>query len=305
MTATLPRPATVDVEGSARILRGLAVPFGVPTVVADRLPDGAILLSRESWDAESFVGLDASVPLLTGHDTTRPLGRIDRMWIGPTGLEIEGTLVGSASELDGTRERVGAGVLAALSIGFINNDRLDRWTKPTSRSGLPSVLRRGARVREISLVLWPAFDGAKVTGIRNRSERQAWSDQVLGEFRQRKAREQAAHDEAQARIRDRMRVQLLTLRAECQIVDRRLAAQRERQATAPPRPAPTPATLDADPDPLELPPLPADPGDHATEAQRFQHNIDLERWCIRARAVHLGQPDPGPVPRTGIRHLGM
>jgi phage head maturation protease len=84
-------------------------------------------------------------------------------------VEVEAELLGSNEELESIRRRAGGGILAALSVGFVPNRSADVWHKPDARSGLPHVVRRGVEIREVSLVLWPAYDRARVTGIYART----------------------------------------------------------------------------------------------------------------------------------------
>src|SRR3954451_24484990 len=92
----------VPVEGSARIVRGLLIPFDRVTVVGDRL-DGQIVVMREVFDRDS-VDLDQRlIPLLLSHDPAHPIGRVDRLWPSGRGIEMEATLVGSSQELEGVR----------------------------------------------------------------------------------------------------------------------------------------------------------------------------------------------------------
>jgi HK97 family phage prohead protease len=170
MSATAPAMHTVEIEDGGRILRAIAVPYGAETVVIGPDKRGAPLAHRELFDGESIrdVGALFGKPLLVGHDQTRPTGRVLSSRSTGRGLEIEAELLGSDQELESIRRRAAGGVLSHLSIGFLPNPKRDEWHKP-DRSGLPLVLRRGVTVREISLVLWPAFDGARVLGIHART----------------------------------------------------------------------------------------------------------------------------------------
>ncbi len=67
--------STIRIEGSARIVRGLLVPYSRPTVVADRADDGSVLVCREVFDEQSVILPRHQVPLLVSHDASRPIGR--------------------------------------------------------------------------------------------------------------------------------------------------------------------------------------------------------------------------------------
>jgi HK97 family phage prohead protease len=187
MSATAPTMHTVEIEEGGRILRAIAVPYGAETVVIGPGRRGEAMAHRESFDAESILHVGAlfGKPLLVGHDQTRPTGRVLSSRSTERGLEIEAELLGSDQELESIRRRAAGGVLSHLSIGFLPDRKRDIWHKPDA-TGLPLVLRRGAQVREVSLVLWPAFDGARVLGIHARTAaavaRKASSDATIAEI---------------------------------------------------------------------------------------------------------------------------
>lgn len=191
----LDAPITVAVEGTAKILRGVAVPYGKPTVVGDRDPSGNVVVYRERFDKHSVAAIPRTmIPLLQSHDETRPIGKVTSMWHADTGLQLEAELVGSSSEIESVREKVGHGVMSSLSIGFYSDPSLDVWEQATTPGALPSVTRRGVKIRECSLVIWPAYPQARITALRNRTERQLESDKIIGEHRARKEAERAELD---------------------------------------------------------------------------------------------------------------
>lgn len=232
MTA-LDDPVTITVEGSARIVRGVLIPYNRPTIVGDRLSDGSTMFYEERFDQASCIMPTTAIPLLQSHDESRPVGKVKRMWHDDSGLQIEAELVGSSNEIDGLRERIGHNLLTGLSVGFICDPKSDDWRQATTPGKLPRVTRRGARIREASLVLWPAYSDARVTAIRNRTEMQRQSDQLIAEYHARKQARQAELMEyvnevrAQNNIRraeqharsERVKAEIAQLRKECDLHD--------------------------------------------------------------------------------------
>jgi HK97 family phage prohead protease len=160
----------VVIEPDGRIIRGVALPYGEVAYVIGPGRRGEVMAHGEKFDQESIahVGSMFGRPILLSHDESRPIGRVLSTRSTAAGLEVEGELLGAAVELESIRARAAGGILSHFSIGFIPNRKLDVWEKP-DRSGLPLVRRRGAVVREISLVLWPAYDSARVQGIHART----------------------------------------------------------------------------------------------------------------------------------------
>ena len=160
---------TVDHEGS--VLRGLAVPWGERTVVSGAAPGRGRIVHEEVFDTESIqnVGALYGKPLLIGHDSARPVGKIRLSRSTEKGLEIEADLVAADVELEGIRRRLEAGLQSGLSVGFIPDSSSDQWYKPVAQGRLPRVVRRNAEIREVSLVMWPAYASAGVSGIHKRT----------------------------------------------------------------------------------------------------------------------------------------
>jgi HK97 family phage prohead protease len=266
----------VPVEGSARIVRGLLIPFDRVTVVGDRI-DGHLVVMREVFDAQSVDLDDRLIPLLLAHDDAHPIGRVDRLWQSGRGVEMEATLVGSSQELDGVRERAGHGVMSGLSIAFRSDDRRDVWTAPTYEGGLPLVRRRGVRIREASLVTFPAYDVARIDTIRNRTEHQLESDTIIADFR---ARREKAETQARAQRTARQH----ELRAIVDQLRRTAPVIPTREAP----PAPSPVTVAPLPpvmlEPL-VPDLPPEPGPDADEYARYEYQRAVDDWLGHVRDV--------------------
>ncbi|HKE72472.1 MAG TPA: HK97 family phage prohead protease [Acidimicrobiales bacterium] len=265
MTA-LDTAVTITVEGSAKILRGTLVPYGRPALIADRDGAGKLMIYRERWDADSAAIPTELVPLLQTHDDSRPIGKVTRLWSDASGLQLEAELVGSSSEIDGLRERIGHGVLTGLSVGFFSDGTADQWEAASRPGGVPTVLRRRAQVREASLCVWPAYDKARVTALRNRTEQQAASDQLVAEHRERRGRERAEVERIVAERRaDKERWHLESERLKAEALARRAEHEPDRHAEPPP-----PVAVDPIDDPV------------------FQLRI--------AAAMHDQRTDPGPYP---------
>jgi HK97 family phage prohead protease len=163
--------AEVTVEPGGLVLRGVAVPWGEATVVVSPSPRGGSIVHEELFDERSVPDIGAMFgrPVLLNHDDGRPVGRIRLSKSTGRGLEIEADLVGGDEEIESIRRRLAAGLQAGLSIGFFPDRDADEWRQPATRGGLPLVVRRGVEIRETSLVVWPAYAGAGVTGVHVRT----------------------------------------------------------------------------------------------------------------------------------------
>lgn len=161
------------VETDGRVLSGVAVPYGQTAVVSGSNGSGGRIVHAELWDESSIIKPGAGLPLLMSHNDAVPIGQLRKSRAIPgRGLEIEAELVGSDIELEGIRRKVESGLVAALSVGFVPDPGADVWTAPARRGELPLVLRRNAKLREISLVVWPAFNQAVIQSIRVRTKAQ-------------------------------------------------------------------------------------------------------------------------------------
>ncbi len=165
MTTTAAEMPLPRVELEADDVHVLITAWGTATV-GDRAPDGTVMLYREQWDADSFEPVTATrTRLLVAHDAARAVGVLTTIKPTDAGLEGWGRLVGSTSAKAHTRELVREGLHSAASVAFTPNNDHDIWTRPTTRNGLPTVTRRGARVREASLVWQGAVPGSRVLEI--------------------------------------------------------------------------------------------------------------------------------------------
>jgi HK97 family phage prohead protease len=155
----------VAVEPGGAVFRGLAVPFYQSAIVVE--PDNRLV--AEQFDPQSITELPANIPLLISHRRDEPpAGIIDTAAVTAYGLGVEGRLIGTDDELDGWRKRFAAGLMSSLSIGFVADGR-QQWQRPQHRGDPPLVIRRGVRIIEISLVSWPAYTGAGIASLNQRT----------------------------------------------------------------------------------------------------------------------------------------
>jgi phage head maturation protease len=189
--------SSVAVAAEPSILAMRLVPFGAPQLVADYI-DGRSVIYFEEWDAHSFGPTPERLPLLRSHDSTRPIGWLEHMSLKSDGLDGEARLVGSSAEIANTRELIRADLLSNVSIGFVPNSVEDLWMRGGRRDRPPTVKRRGARLREVSLVLEAALTGARVSEVRSytvaEAERREQHRQRDEEFRQYKLERRAEAD---------------------------------------------------------------------------------------------------------------
>ena len=161
MTA-LSRSFTTDLEvrsdGDGRTIQGIVVPYGQTAKVSDGGPSYSERFQRGAFSKylrEKPVDRFA-LRLLSQHDANKPLGRAVDM------VETDAGLLGSFRVSDTAHGRdqlelVRDGVLGAFSVGFI--------PMQAKRDGSITV-RTEVALREVSLVTFPAYEGAVVTGLR-------------------------------------------------------------------------------------------------------------------------------------------
>ena len=160
MTATAPTTTGAVDEGSPRVLRGVAVQFNQPTVVAD-IVAGKVVVCTETFDQLSFTTLPAKVPLRLSHNRAQPTGwavpRVER-----DGVHFEARLAGGPAHIAHAVELIREELLSGISIGFVASAD-DVWRKGPTADSLPHVTRRNAELHEISLVDQPAYASARVS----------------------------------------------------------------------------------------------------------------------------------------------
>ena len=158
----LSRSYTTELEvrsdGDGRTIQGIVVPYGQTAKVSDGGPSYQERFQRGAFSkylSEKPVDRFA-LRLLSQHDANRPLGRAVDM------VETDAGLMGSFRVSDTAHGRdqlelVRDGVLGAFSVGFV--------PMQAKRDGSITV-RTEVALREVSLVTFPAYEGAVVTGLR-------------------------------------------------------------------------------------------------------------------------------------------
>jgi HK97 family phage prohead protease len=161
---------------------GLALPYEQECVIGEVRPNGERRIFREIFDQKSFDGVPKQVPLLRSHQRQAgPLGwaRLDSR---PGGLHtLLEPIAGSQTATDAVAE-VRAGVIRGLSVGFIESPDDDLIDARNSRR-LPLVRRRGVVLKEVSLCLEPAYDGAVITSVDADATAHAESEEALAPLR--------------------------------------------------------------------------------------------------------------------------
>jgi HK97 family phage prohead protease len=161
MTA-LSRSFTSDLEvradGDGRTIQGIVVPYGQTAKVSDggpayqeRFQRGAFsqYLNRNPIDKRP-------VRLLSQHKADLPLGRAVELQETEMGLFGSFRVSDTAYGRD-QLELVRDGVLGAFSVGF---------TPVQMRKDGQTTIRTEVALREVSLVTFPAYEGAVITGMR-------------------------------------------------------------------------------------------------------------------------------------------
>lgn len=163
---TLTRSFSTDLEvrgADGRTIVGIAVPFDVPAWI-DTLHAHEVF--RMGAFARTIAERADRVKLLAQHDTrSLPLGRATLLREDPAGLYLEGR-VSRTTAGDEALELIRDGALDSFSIGF--SPIAENW----SRSG-DLVERTEVALREVSVVAFPAYEGAAITAVRS-ADLQRW-----------------------------------------------------------------------------------------------------------------------------------
>ena len=135
------------VDTETRTISGLAVPYGQVTNVGDY---------KESFDRGAFGDID-NVKLFYGHDT--PIGLVTKGEDLEDGFHIEAR-ISNTPKGDEIYTLLKDGVLNKFSVGFVPvEDRMDEDV----------VVRTKATLKEVSVVAFPAYEGASVLAVREDS----------------------------------------------------------------------------------------------------------------------------------------
>lgn len=143
-------------DGEGRTIHGIVVPWDSPARVSDGGP-----FYTEVWQRGAFTKhlneRTRPVKLLSQHDRDKPMGVSTLLREDAAGLygefKVSNTRFGN-DQLELVRD----GALDSFSVGF-------KPVKHVKRDGV--VVRTEAGIREVSLVTFPAFDGALVAGVRS------------------------------------------------------------------------------------------------------------------------------------------
>ena len=164
--------ADMEIRGDGRTVYGLAVPFGRESIVNDGAgPYREVFRMGAFTRTLKGAGAAERVKFYTnhGHRQNRlPIGRALSLREDSAGLVGE-FYVSATRDGDEALELVRDGVLDSFSVGFAKvKERADK-------TGL--VERIEVKLREVSLVAHPAYEGALVAGVRSQ-----FSDEELERF---------------------------------------------------------------------------------------------------------------------------
>lgn len=148
-----------DADGGRR-LRGIAVPFDEPTPIRDAEGEYLEVFRRGAFRQTINRGVER-VKLLAQHNRADlAFGRAELLREDPAGLFGE-FLIPRTQMGDEVLELARAGVLDAFSIGFVPLEAGTRWNEDRTFAERTEVA-----LREVSVVNWGAFEGARITGVR-------------------------------------------------------------------------------------------------------------------------------------------
>ncbi|PBC57034.1 HK97 family phage prohead protease [Rhodococcus sp. ACPA1] len=151
----------IRIPGDGRTVHGVCVPFDSPALINDRDGRYSETFTRGSFARTIRERGAGRVKFLALHDQRAlPLGRATLLREDATGLYGE-FRVSQTQSGDEALELVRDGALDAFSIGF--EPVRNVWAKD-----MASVVRAEAKLLEVSVVAFPAFDGAAIAGVRHR-----------------------------------------------------------------------------------------------------------------------------------------
>ena len=165
MPELLYRAAPTDLEvrttaTGGRTIVGIAVPFDRPTAISEGSYRYEETFVRGAFARTISERGPKGVKAMVMHQRqTLPIGRAEVLREDPVGLYAE-LRVSKTEQGDEILELVKDGALDALSIGFQPDQ--DRWDARHSK-----VDRLSVKLREISVVDFPAYEGAVISAVRN------------------------------------------------------------------------------------------------------------------------------------------
>ena len=161
LTRSTYRAADLELRGDGRPVVGLAVPFEQPTEI--RTGPGAPFteMFKRGAFARTLAERGASkIKLLASHNAQAlPLGRLTVAREDRAGLYIEGR-VSATQAGDEVLALIADGALDSFSVGFNVAEKGDRWV-----GNVREIIE--ARLAEVSIVAWPAYEGAAISGLRS------------------------------------------------------------------------------------------------------------------------------------------
>lgn len=148
-------------ENEARTIEGLAVPYERETKLA---PGYYETIARDAYQPDGGVG---SIKLLWRHGEVIGAGTAVS---SPDGVPIQAR-ISQTSAGDDAYQLLKDGVVDSLSIGFISLEYEETWDDDQNLH----VRQKKIDIKEVSLVPWPAYDDAKVTKVREKTQREETS----------------------------------------------------------------------------------------------------------------------------------
>lgn len=148
-------------ENEARTIEGLAVPYERETKLA---PSYYETIARDAYQPDGGVG---QIKLLWRHGEVIGAGTATS---GHDGVPIQAR-ISQTSAGDDAYQLLKDGVVDSLSIGFIPLEYEETWDDDQNLH----VRQKKIDIKEVSLVPWPAYDEAKVTKVREKTQREETS----------------------------------------------------------------------------------------------------------------------------------
>ncbi len=152
----------IEVRSDGRTVHGIVAPFNAPAEINERGGSFTETIRHGAFARTISERPVARVKLLGQHnDASMPLGRAELLREDTAGLygefRISNTVAGNEA-----LELLRDGALDAFSIGFTVPTNGARWTERNSSRELTEV-----KLHEVSLVNFPAYAGALVSGVRS------------------------------------------------------------------------------------------------------------------------------------------
>mgnify|MGYP001006797017 CR=1 FL=1 len=144
-------------ENDARTLEGLAVPYERETKLG---PGYYETIAADAYQPAGGVG---QIKLLWRHDEVIGAGTATS---SPDGVPIQAR-ISQTSAGDDAYQLLKDGVVDSLSIGFIPLEYEETWDDDQNLH----VRQKKIDIKEVSLVPWPAYDDAKVTKVREQTQK--------------------------------------------------------------------------------------------------------------------------------------